>query len=95
DILNDDYSLKRTLKMKHTTPAGLTVTSKSEHQKGVNGALEAKFFHAKSGVMFDKAKLNPDGSMALEASRKDIAKDVKLSAKVSDMLKGEMSLEHT
>ena len=27
-------------------------------------------------------QLNPDGSMALEASRKDIAKDVKLSAKV-------------
>lgn len=33
------------------------MTSKSEHQKGVNGALEAKFFHAKSGVMFDKAKV--------------------------------------
>lgn len=57
DILNDDYSLKRTIKMKHTTPAGLTVTSKSEHQKGVNGALEAKFFHAQSGVMVDKAKV--------------------------------------
>lgn len=55
--MNDDYSLKRTLKMKHVTPAGLAVTSKSEHQKGVNGALEAKFFHAKSGVMFDKAKV--------------------------------------
>lgn len=57
DILNDDYSLKRTLKMKHTTPHGLTVTSKSEHKKGVAGALEAKFFHSKSGVMVDKAKV--------------------------------------
>eukprot|EP00903_Cladosiphon_okamuranus_P020227 g18566.t2 len=95
DILSDDYSLKRTLKMKHTTPHGLTVTSKSEHNKGVNGALEAKFFHSKSGVSIDKAKLNPDGSMGLEASRKDIAKDVKLVAKVNDVLKGEMSVEHT
>lgn len=43
--------------MKHTTPNGLTVTSKSEHNKGVNGALEAKFFHAKSGVSIDKAKV--------------------------------------
>eukprot|EP00752_Nemacystus_decipiens_P014796 g13172.t2 len=95
DILSDDYSLKRTLKMKHTTPHGLTVTSKSEHNKGVNGALEAKFFHSKSGVSIDKAKLNPDGSMGLEASRREIAKNVKLVAKVNDVLKGEMSVEHT
>lgn len=43
--------------MRHTTPHGLTITSKSEHNKGVNGALEAKFFHAKSGVSIDKAKV--------------------------------------
>ncbi|CAN0230079.1 unnamed protein product [Ectocarpus sp. 6 AP-2014] len=95
DILSDDYSLKRTLKMKHTTPHGVTVTAKSEHSKGVNGALEAKFFHAKSGVSIDKAKLNPDGSMGLEASRRDVAKNVKLVAKVNDVLKGEVSMEHT
>ncbi|CAM9908605.1 unnamed protein product, partial [Ectocarpus fasciculatus] len=61
DILSDDYSLKRTLKMKHTTPHGVTVTAKSEHNKGVNGALEAKFFHAKSGVSIDKAKVRERG----------------------------------
>lgn len=57
DILMDDYSLKRTLKMKHTTPHGLSVTSKSEHNKGVAAALEAKYFHTPSGVMIDKAKV--------------------------------------
>lgn len=45
--------------MKHTTPHGLTVTSKSDHKKAVTGALEAKFFHAKSGIMVDKAKVCP------------------------------------
>lgn len=50
--------------MKHTTPHGLTVTSKSEHNKGVNGALEAKFFHSKSGVSIDKAKVRGGGGGA-------------------------------
>ena len=57
DILFDDYSLKRTLKMKHTTPDGLAVTSKSEHNKGVSSGLEAKFFHEKSGITIDRAKV--------------------------------------
>ena len=73
DILNDDYSLKRTLKMKHVTPAGLVVTSKSEHQKGVNGALEAKFFHAKPGVMFDKAKVTSKDSRFLTYKKRPYA----------------------
>lgn len=95
DILMDDYSLKRTLKMKHTTPEGLSVTSKTEHNKEVGAALEAKFFHARSGIMLDKAKLNPDGSMGIEASMKGVAKDVRVLAKVNDVLKGEMSVEVT
>lgn len=57
DILSEDYSLKRTLKMKHTTPHGLTVTAKNEHKKGVAGFLEAKYNHPKSGAGIDKAKV--------------------------------------
>lgn len=53
-ILTDDYNLKRTLKVKHTTPHKLTVTTKNEHQKAVTGSIEAKFFHPSTEVSIDK-----------------------------------------
>ncbi|CAN0446242.1 unnamed protein product, partial [Discosporangium mesarthrocarpum] len=53
-IQEDDYSLKRTLKIKHSTPHGLSVTTKNEHKTGVVGTLEAKYAHKPSGVTVDK-----------------------------------------
>ncbi|CAM9822931.1 unnamed protein product, partial [Choristocarpus tenellus] len=54
DIQEDDYSLKRTLKVKHTTPNGVGVTTKNEHKDGVVGTIEAKYAHKPSGVSIDK-----------------------------------------
>ncbi|CAM9242337.1 unnamed protein product, partial [Sphacelaria rigidula] len=53
-ILNDDYSLKRSLKVKHTTPHGLSVTTKNEHKKGVSAAIEAKYFAPQAQISIDK-----------------------------------------
>jgi hypothetical protein len=84
DLLTDDYGLKRTLKVKHTTPQGVTFTVENEHKKGtVVGKITGKYVHKESGFALDKITLSPDGSKNVECALVNLADGLKLTAKVS------------
>jgi hypothetical protein len=84
DLLTDDYGLKRTLKVKHTTPQGVTFTVENEHKKGtVVGKITGKYVHKESGFALDKITLAPDGSKAVECALVNLADGLRLTAKVS------------
>eukprot|EP00953_Heterococcus_sp_UTEX-ZZ885_P021138 11802-Heterococcus_DN1.PRE.2 len=82
DLLTDDYGLKRTLKVKHTTPQGVTFTVENEHKKGtVVGKITGKYVHKESGFALDKITLAPDGSKAVECALVNLADGLRLTAK--------------
>jgi hypothetical protein len=84
DLLTDDYGLKRTLKVKHTTPQGVTFTVENEHKKGnVVGKITGKYVHKESGFALDKITLAPDGSKSVECALVNLADGLRLTAKVS------------
>jgi hypothetical protein len=55
DILEDDYGLKKTFKVKHSTPHGVGFTVENEHKKGaISGKISAKYAYKPWGLNFDK-----------------------------------------
>eukprot|EP00611_Tribonema_gayanum_P006211 TRINITY_DN1549_c0_g1_i5.p1 TRINITY_DN1549_c0_g1~~TRINITY_DN1549_c0_g1_i5.p1 ORF type:complete len:308 (-),score=121.43 TRINITY_DN1549_c0_g1_i5:595-1419(-) len=95
DLLTDDYSLKNTLKLKHTTPHKVAFTAENEHKgaSGVAGKLQLKYAHKPSGFSLDKVVLGPDGGTSVECSLAGVAEGLKLTAKINDAIKGDVGTE--
>ncbi|CAM9166070.1 unnamed protein product [Phaeothamnion confervicola] len=101
-LLDDDYSLKRLLKTKHTTPHGAAVTVENELKKGggVAGKVSVKYMHKPWQLSCDKLTLKPDGATALETSYVGAMPGLKLLATVeaaadlSKKGKGDFGLEY-
>ncbi|EWM26391.1 voltage-dependent anion-selective channel [Nannochloropsis gaditana] len=67
-ILNDDYSLKRTLKVKHVTPDGVAVTTENEltgkdGKFDLKAKISGKYKHAATGFSVDKLQLKETGGL--------------------------------
>lgn len=95
DLLSDDFSLKRTVKVKHCTPNAVDFTIENEQKKGVvAGKVAVKYAHKPSGFSLDKFTLKQDGGKEVEASLAGLAPGLKLTAKVDDAIKGDVGAEY-
>lgn len=95
DIQKDDYNLKRSLKIKHVTPQGVSVTSDNEHTKGgIASKLTFKYAHRPSGFALDKLEVKPDGKLYAETSIVGLSPGLKLIARADDKLKGDLAAEY-
>ncbi|CAM9516937.1 unnamed protein product [Chrysoparadoxa australica] len=97
NILSDDYSLKRTLKVKHTTaPHKVGFTVEDEYKKGaISGKWTVKWAHPASGFSLDKVTMKADGTYAVESSITGLAPGLKLTSATDNDLKGVLGAEYT
>jgi hypothetical protein len=95
DLLNDDFSLKNTIKVKHSTPQAVnfTIENESKHS-GVAGKVSVKYAHRPSGFSLDKLSIGQDGSKSVECSVAGLAPGLKLTAKVDDIIRGDVGVEY-
>ncbi|KAG5180109.1 voltage dependent anion channel [Tribonema minus] len=95
DLLTDDFSLKRTVKVKHTTPHNVNFTIENEHKgSAVAGKVQLKYAHKPSGFALDKVTIAQNGAKTVECSLAGLAPGLKLTAKVDDAIKGDVGAEY-
>ena len=87
DILNDDYNLKTTLKVKTKTANGVTFTTEGAmgSNKAILAKLSSSFTHKPTGVNISKLQYTTHGRMIGEASLNNaLFEGLKLSFKAED-----------
>lgn len=98
-ILNDDYSLKRTLRMKFVTTNGITLTTDSE-LVGKDGKYEqkaklsGKYKHIPTGFAVDKLQLKESGGVTGEFSLSGVAPGLTFTFKGEEKPTGELGVEY-
>jgi hypothetical protein len=99
DLFKDDYTDKCLLKIKHTAPYGVSVTSETEHNcKGdkpsIAGKLTLKWKHA-SGFALDKLQFKNNDNIVTETSMTGVAPGLKFTFKGDDSNKGDLGVEYS
>jgi len=100
DIINDDYDLKHSIKIKATAPFDATITTNTTYEPSkVDYKLATKLSIKKeikaAGFTVEKLEMGVDGRLAVETSLKDTFKGLKLEFKGDDRSKGDLSFSYT
>jgi len=97
DLIEDDFDIKYSLKIKSSAPKATTITTNTSLAKDFSSLVpkvSAKWTHA-SGFTLEKLEISPDCKMTVETSLSGMAKGLKLEFKGNDSTeKADLSMKY-